>query len=330
MCRLSHNSIVNQTCHRRQEGVFAIIKNSMKKLTVLSALVVIVLSFLVLDITSRKYQALISPLFRNQKVLGLNQWFPQELVASINAPQITAKAAFFIDTIDGKVLYSKNIHEKLVIASLVKVMTVLVALEHKGLDEEFIVSDRAASMEPDKMLLIAQEKLTLKELLSGIFLVSANDAAEVIAERITGDREEFIKLMNDKAKQLGMNDTHFVNPTGLDEDTGSSYSTAYDLAILTRYLIKRFPEVVEISSKEHIYLPKTENHQDYDMYSGINLLTTYPGVMGFKTGFTPEAGLTLITLARKDSREVIGVLLGTEDRRNEAHELLDYSFNQLR
>lgn len=302
----------------------------MKKLTILSSFFVILLSFLVLDLTSRKNEALISPLFRNQKVLGLNQWLPQNLANSMNAPQISAKAAFFLDTRDGKVLYSKNIHERLAIASLAKVMTVLVVLEHKGMDEEFWVSERASLMEPDKMLLIAQEKLTLKELLYGIFLVSANDAAEVIAEGTTGDREEFINLMNDKAKQLGMNNTHFINPTGLDEDVNNTYSTAYDLAILTRYIIKRYPQVVEISSKDHVYLPRTQNHQDYDMYSGINLLTTYSGVVGFKTGYTPEAGLTLITLARKNNREVIGILLGTEDRRNEARELLDYSFNQSR
>ena len=136
--------------------------------------------------------------------------------------------------------------------------------------------------------------------------------------------------MNDKAKQLGMKNTYFANPTGLDEDNNNSYSTVYDLTVLTRYLIRRYPDVVKISSQEHVVLPQTEDHQDYDMYSGINLLTTYPGVVGFKTGFTPEAGMTLITLARRDGREVIGVLLGSESRRDEARELLDYSFSQLK
>ncbi|MCL4365606.1 hypothetical protein M1437_00040, partial [Patescibacteria group bacterium] len=154
-------------------------------------------------------------------------------------------------------------------------------------------------------------------------------AAEVIAEGTTGDRQEFINLMNEKAKQLGMKDTYYANPTGLDEDTNNSYSTVYDLAILTRFLVRRYPQVVNISSSEHIYLPQTETHQDYDMYSGINLLTTYPGVVGFKTGYTPEAGLTLITLVRKDGQEIVGVLLGSEDRRDEAREILDYSFKKL-
>ncbi len=273
---------------------------------------------------------LISPLNNEQKVLGINQWFPKEVFGSqSNAPEITAKGAVFIDTKDGKILYSKNANEKLPIASLVKVMTVLIALEHKSMDDVYTISQHAADMEPDKMLLITGEKLSLKELLYGIFLVSANDGAETLAEGTVASREEFIKLMNDQAKQLGMKNTYYVNPTGLDEDSNNSYSSAYDLALLTRFLIKKYPEVVNISSSKHILLPQTDTHQDYDMYSGISLLTTYPGVVGFKTGFTPEAGLTLITLARKNGHEIIGVLLGSSDRRDEARELLDFSFKQL-
>lgn len=302
----------------------------MKKLAVSAVFLITILSFTVTGITFSKQSVnLISPLIKQENVLGINQWFPGLGDNTVDAPIIRAKAALFTDTKDGKVLYAKNVHERLPIASLVKVMTALIALEHKSMDDVFTVSQPAADMEPDKMLLIAEEKLTLEELLSGIFLVSANDAAEVIAEGTTGSREEFIRLMNDKAKQLGMKNSYFVNPTGLDEDSNNSYSTVYDLAILTRYLIRNYPKVVDISKTEHIYLPVTENHQDYDMYSGINLLTTYPGVVGFKTGYTPEAGLTLITLARKDNKEVVGVLLDSPARRDEAKELLDYAFGKL-
>jgi serine-type D-Ala-D-Ala carboxypeptidase (penicillin-binding protein 5/6) len=273
---------------------------------------------------------LASPLTKRGKILGTNIWIPNmNLVVQASGMEISAKGVLFIDSINGKVFFSKNPHQKLPIASLVKVMTVLVALEYKDWEDEYLVSEDAAGMEPDKMLLIPGEKLTLEELLYGIFLISANDAAEVIAEGTTGDREEFIQLMNAKAKQLGMQNTYFVNPTGLDEESRNSYSTAYDLAILARYLIRNYPEVVEISKTEHIILPATEIHQDYDMYSGINLLTTYEGVVGFKTGYTPEAGLTLITLVRKDGQEVLGVLLGSENRREEAKELLDHSFKKL-
>lgn len=282
---------------------------------------------------------LVSPILKTNKILSLNLWFPKNVlgsatsatsgVAAYSTPEVTAKSALFVDTKDGQVLYEKNSHQRLPIASLVKTMTATVALEHRNLDERLSVSKEAAEMEPDKMLLIPGEQLSLKELLYGMFLVSANDAAEVLARDSTGNREEFLKLMNDKASQLGMKDSFFANPTGLDEDSGNSYSSAYDLAILTRYAIRNYPELVDISSTYHMSIPKTSDHQDYDLYSGINLLTTYPGVVGFKTGFTPEAGLTLITLARKNGHEIIGVLLGSQDRRDEARELLDYSFSRL-
>ncbi len=306
----------------------------MKKLMVLLAIIILTL-LLFIEVKYKKATELISPLLSQEKILGVNQWLPKEEISrntvEINGTslQISANAALFVDSKSGQVLYSKNPHARVPIASLVKVMTVLVALEHKKMDDQFLVSQHDADMEPDKMLLITGEKLSLKELLYGIFLVSANDAAETLAEGTTGDRTEFIKLMNDKALQLGMKDTFYANPTGLDEDSNNSYSSAYDLAILTRYLIRNFPEVVSICSTEHIILPVTDIHQDYDLYSGINLLTTYPGVVGFKTGYTPEAGLTLINLTRKNGHEVIGVILGSGDRRDEARELLDYSFGKL-
>jgi len=302
-----------------------------KKLSIFTAVLIILAGFILIRLKfGTEPQELISPLLTKEKVLGVNQWLPSLVSANqANAPQITAQAAFFIDSKTGQVLFAKNPNQRLPVASLVKVMTVLLALEHKKMDDQFLVSQHAADMEPDKMLLIAGEKLTLKELLYGIFLVSANDATETLAEGITGSRVEFIKLMNDKAMQLGMKDTFYANPTGLDEDSNNSYSSAYDLAILTRYLIRNFPEVVSICSTEHIILPITNTHQDYDLYSGINLLTTYPGVVGFKTGYTPEAGLTLINLTRKNGHEVIGVILGSGDRRDEARELLDYSFGKI-
>lgn len=303
----------------------------MKKIAAFS-ITLILFAFFILATTyfSEVDKELISPVLRESKTLGLNQWFPNNILGvQSGAPEITASAAFFIDTSTGQVFYSKNIHDKLPIASLVKVMTVLIALENRGLDEKLLVSQRATEMEPDEMILLPGEKLTVKELLYGIFLISANDAAEVLAETSTGSREEFIRLMNEKALQLGMKNSKFVNPTGLDEDLDNSYSSAYDMVILSRYVIKHYPILVEISKTEHIYIERTTEHQDYDMYSGINLLTTYPGVVGFKTGYTPEAGLTLITLARKDGNEVLGVLLGSENRRDEARKLLNYSFGQL-
>lgn len=276
-------------------------------------------------------RALISPVAGVGKTsFAENIWFPDEnATTSGEMVEISAKAAFFIDTYSGTVLFEKNSRQKLPIASLVKIMTVVVALENRQLDELLEVSEKAAGIEPDKMLLKAYEKLTVEELLSGIFLVSANDGAEVLAEGAVGNRDDFIDLMNEKALQLGLKDTRFINPTGLEEDGREQYSTAFDIAVLSRYTMRRWPRLLEISARNHIYLPETDTHQDYDMYSGINLLTTYPGVVGFKTGFTPQSGLTLVTIARRQGYEVLGVLLGSSNRREDARTLLDYSFARL-
>lgn len=292
--------------------------------------------------------SLVSPILAGSRLsIADNVWFPSpseyNFSSDKKAPQITATAAFFVESQTGEVLYAKNAKEKYSIASLIKIMTSIITLEHKNINDVMVVSKRAAGFEPDKMFLKPNERLTVKELLLGIFLVSGNDAAEVLAEEVLSKGKEFIlqnegsearrarfiNLMNTKAYQLGMKDTYFINPTGLEEDGRFQYSTAYDVALMARYAIRKWPELIEISSKPYIYLPPTSDHQDYEMYSGINLLTTYPGVVGFKTGYTPKAGLTLVTVARRDGREVIGVLLGSTERREDAKKLLDYSFEKL-
>lgn len=284
---------------------------------------------------------LISPIKSVQKIQRSNNvWVPMKSLFSIDeakaSPEITAEAAYFIDTTTGTVLFEKNAHQKMPIASLTKIMTVIVTLENMQTNDLIEISQHASEMEPDKMYLQLGEKFTLQELLDGIFLVSANDAAEALAEKATGRREEFMNLMNSKAKMLGMNDTLFINPTGLEEDDPQiegklveQYSTAYDTALMSRYAVSKWPFLTDITSKTQISLPANATHQEYDLNTGINLVSTYPGVVGFKTGYTPSAGLTLVTIARREGHEIIGVLLNSEKRREDAKELLDYSFNKL-
>lgn len=298
--------------------------------------VVVLIGVSIAVFLASKNNSLASPVLGVSKVkFSDNVWFPKLDFGKQFSVDVTAEAAIFVDTETGEVLYEKNSQEKYSIASLVKIMTTIVSLENKSLQEVLEVSSRASDMEPDKMFLIAGERLKVKELLEGIFLVSANDAAEVLAEGVSARREDFIKLMNEKAKHLGLKNTFFVNPTGLEEDPSPGekgsmqYSTAFEVAVMSRYAIKHWPELVEISSKEHIYIEENKDHRDYDLYSGINLITTYPGVVGFKTGYTPEAGLTLVTLARRGGREVLGVLLGSTNRRDDARALLDFSFSKL-
>lgn len=281
-------------------------------------------------LTSGKGQELVSPYAGGLKIAA-NLWFPKLNLVSIatDSPKISAQSAYFVEADSGEVLYRKNEHQKMPVASLVKIMAVILTLENRKMSDEIKISQTASDMEPDKMLLIAGESLTVEELLGGVFLISANDAAEALAEGISGDVSEFVNLMNKKATQLGMENTLFANPTGLEESNRQQYSTSYDVAIMSRFVIKNFPEILNISAQPRIYLPQTDTHQDYDMYSGINLITTYPGVIGLKTGFTPEAGFTLVTVAKRDGRTILGVLLNSENRRDEAKVLLDYSLKKL-
>lgn len=296
------------------------------------SLIIIILAVLVihLPVIFQPSGSLISPLSLTPQ-MALNLWFPKA-AASFEGPdhlQITAQAAYFVDADSGEVLYQKNPHLKLPIASLVKIMTTIVVLDNKSLGDQITVTPQASSMEPDRMGLQEGETLTIQELLYGIFLVSGNDAAEALAQGVLDSREDFLEAMNNKALQLGMKETLFINPSGLEEDDKEQYSTAFDIALMSRYAIKQFPSLVTISSTYHYSLPASVTHQQYELYSGINLLTTYPGVLGFKTGYTPKAGLTLVTLAQKEGHQIIGVLLNSQDRRAEARLLLDHSFSKL-
>lgn len=303
----------------------------MSKKSLISGLLIVLAGLVAaFSFNINKSQKLVSPGIDGGKVAG-NLWIPKtsEVSGDSNFPQISAKAAFFVDIDSGQVFYQKNIHERLPIASLTKIMTAIVSLENTSFNKELQVSSYAASMEPDHMQLIAGEKLTTEELLYGVFLVSANDGAEALAENSAQSRDQFVSWMNKKAVQLGMKDTVFINPTGLQEDGKTQYSTAYDTALMSHHAITKFPHLVDISSTYHQVIPKTPAHQDYDLYSGINLLTTYPGVLGLKTGYTPEAGMTLVTFAQKNGYRVLGVILNSDNRREEAKALLDHTFSKL-
>ena len=269
-------------------------------------------------------------LFKNGQVSTLNIWLPDfnnRTIGAIKTPEVSARSSLIYDLTTNKVLFEKNAKEKLPMASLTKIMTAIVALENKKKNDKYFVTKKDLVGE-DSMGLMSGEVLSLKELLYGLMLHSGNDAAEALANNFPGGRAKFITAMNKKAKSLGLSDTNFTNPTGLS-GSGKQYTTAYDFLVITRYAILNFPLFNEVVSTFSYTISQTKTHKDFYLENETNLLTSYPGVKGVKTGYTPEAGLCLVTYLDYGGHKIIGILLGSDNRRDEMKELLDYSLRSL-
>lgn len=265
---------------------------------------------------------------KNKQISTLNIWKPQNnkvLSSMIKEPIIGAKSALIYDTATDQVLYEKNSKERLPIASLTKIMTAIIGIENKNKENKYYVSKEDLVGE-NSMGLTKGEVLGLEDLLYGLILNSGNDAAEVIAKNSLG-RLKFIEAMNLKAKSLGLDDTHFTNPSGL-QGNGDQYSTAYDLLIITNYALK-YPIFKQVSATFEYSIEQNLNHKAFYLQNETNLLTSYPGVKGVKTGYTPEAELCLVTYLEHGKHKIIGVLLGSNNRRDEMKQLLDYSLKLL-
>ncbi len=267
---------------------------------------------------------------KNNQVSTLSVWLPilkNFIKQDSEVPEISAKSALIYDTTSNKVLYEKNPKEKLPMASLTKIMTAIIALENKKDNDRYYVSKEDLVGE-DSMGLTQGETLSLKELLYGLILTSGNDAGETIAHNYKNGRNAFIKAMNDKTKALGLSDTNFTNPTGLEGD-GNQYTTVYDLVTITRYALEKFPLFREVVSTFDNNIAQTRTHKAYFLENETNLITSYPGVKGVKTGYTPEAGFCLVTYLDFEGHRIIGVILGSQNRREEMKELLDYSLKSI-
>lgn len=244
-----------------------------------------------------------------------------------NPPTLTSKGVLIYDLVTEKTLFQKNTKKRYPMASLTKIMTAIIALENKKTDnkylvlKEHLVGENSMGLEPG-------EVLSLEELLYGLILPSGNDAAEVLASGYPGGRSEFVSAMNEKAKALGLKDTNFTNPSGLEGD-GNQYSTVYDLVAITNYGLNNFPTFRKVVATYEYKLDATNSHKSYHLYNETNLLTSYPGVNGVKTGFTFEAGYCLVTYLDYQGHQLIGVILGSENRRQEMKDLLDYSLIEL-
>ena len=231
----------------------------------------------------------------------------------------------------GTVLYEKNKDTPVAVASLTKMMAqilILEAVEDGNLtwDEEVKTSSNAAGYGGTQIYLQPGEMMTVRDLMKGISMASANDATVVLAERIAGSEEAFVKMMNDKAKELGLKNTNFVNPTGLDED--NHYSSAYDMALIAIELLKH-EEILEFSSVYEDYL-RTDTPNKFWLVNTNKLVRFYDGADGLKTGFTDNAGYTMAVTAKRNDMRLIAVVLGesvSKVRNAETTALLDYGFN---
>src|SRR5438876_5063463 len=248
-----------------------------------------------------------------------------ELAPAPARPAIKARAAILLDLDSGKTLFALDAHGRLPPASLTKVMTALVALDHLGLDQVVTVptSINQIPWDSTRMGLRASERLTVRELLDGLFLNSGNDAAITLSDAAM-PRATFVGLMNAKAATLGMADTHFANPIGLDDP--AHYTSSADLARASAELIRRFPDVAAIAATPSLTLPATATHHAYALYNLNELVRKYPGATGLKTGWTGHAGGCLIATATRDGRHLMVVLLASPRIFDEAAALLDYGF----
>ena len=235
----------------------------------------------------------------------------------------TARSSIVMDLDSGRVLYENNADERRLIASITKIMTCIVALENGDLEKQIKVSDEVLKMYGTSIYLEVGEKMKLIDLLYGLMLRSGNDASVVIAKNVAGSEEEFVSMMNDKAKEIGMTNTTFSNPHGLDEET-KNYSTARDMAKLSRYAYKNKVYRKIIGTDE--YRVQTDS-KSYLWYNRMKLLGNYKYCTGGKNGYTPSAGKTLVTTHKKNDLEITVVSLDDGDEYNNHEALAEYTFN---
>lgn len=251
--------------------------------------------------------------------------------ASENPLGLTCGSAILIEQNSGQILYSHNIHEKLRPASVTKIMTILLIMEEIDsgkLDytDPISCSENAASMGGSQIWLDSSEVLTVDEMLKAICVVSANDASVAMAEHIAGSEENFVLKMNEKAKQLGMNDTCFKNCHGLDEE--GHLTSAYDIALMSRELLKNHPNITKYTT---IWMDSLRDGKS-ELVNTNKLLRNYSGCTGLKTGSTSTALFNLSASATRDNLSLIAVIMRGETskiRFDEAQKILNYGFSNF-
>lgn len=261
----------------------------------------------------------------------------EETASGDSSISITAKSAVLLEGSTGKVLYEADKDQQLMPASITKIMTLLLIFEalESGkitLEDEVTVSEHAASMGGSQVYLEPFEKQTVNTMIKCISIASANDASVAMAEYVGGSETEFVAQMNEKAKELGMKNTHFLNCCGLDDDiTEGHYSSAYDIALMSRELITRFPQISDYSTvwMDSFTHTTKKGTSEFGLTNTNKLVRTYDGITGLKTGSTSKAKFCLSATARRNGMDLIAVVMASEspkDRFTDAAKLLDYGF----
>lgn len=236
--------------------------------------------------------------------------------------QNSAKAAITIEAQTGISLYEKNADEQLPMASTTKIMTALVALENADINQTFTVSETACKVEGTQIGLLAGDQISLNDLLHMLMMKSANDAAQTIAENISGSLEAFAELMNERAKQMGLTHTHFENPHGLPSD--NHYTTARELALISAEALKNDTFAQIVSTKK-----KKLDYHGLVIENSNRLLSSYEYTTGVKTGFTKAAGRCLVTSAKKDGVTLINVTLNDGNDWQDHTEMFEEGFRRV-
>ena len=240
---------------------------------------------------------------------------------------INARAYVVLDRASNTVLVGKNENQKKKMASTTKIMTALVVIENANLSDTVEVSKKAASTGGSRLGLHTGDKITVSDLLYGLMLCSGNDAAVALAEYISGSIDEFANLMNSKAAELNLTNTHFVTPHGLDEE--EHYTTAYELAILTNYALENKTFAKIVGTKNYTV---TINGYSKSLSNTNELLGALDGIYGVKTGFTNGANRCLVTACKRGDLDVICIVLGCDtkkDRTRDSVKLINYVFNNF-
>lgn len=238
-------------------------------------------------------------------------------------PIVSAQAVLAEDIETGTLLYEKNPDEAFLPASTTKILTALVAMDYYS--DDGVLQVKEVKVEGQKMGLVVGEKIRAEDLFYGLLVFSANDAAEVLAQNYPGGREVFITLMNLKANELGLINSNFTNPTGLDTNGDKVYSTAKDLIKISKFAMEN-PRFAKIVGTKSITVRSLDGKLAHRLVNINELLGTVEGVLGVKTGWTENARENLVTYVVRGDKKVMIALLGSQDRFGETRELIDWVF----